>query len=77
MERKPRIRKLTVEELRGRIDKALRIAEESQWYMEYPDDNHTMFFLNLMVEALEPTKCAQIMKRHACWHLGEEPDLLQ
>ncbi len=42
--------------------------------MEYPDDNHTMHFLNEMVYALAPEKYERMIQNHICWYFGTDPE---
>lgn len=74
MTRKNSAMALTAQELRNRINRALRIASKSHCYMEYPDDNHTMHFLNEMVYALAPEKYERMVKKHICWYFGTDPE---
>lgn len=64
----------TKKEYRRRVNKAVRLAKDSQWHMAYPDDNHTMYFLNRIIQTLAPERYERIMRANTLWSTGERPD---
>ncbi|OGG49285.1 hypothetical protein A2704_01135 [Candidatus Kaiserbacteria bacterium RIFCSPHIGHO2_01_FULL_54_36b] len=63
----------TTQDLQGRIDKAVKLAKNSMWFMEYPDNNHTMYFLDQMVRVLLADGYRKVIGDEL-WDTGEKPD---